>query len=157
MHKMSYAIQLGNGLENANGFLEALRLHRCSVGHWVGESMARPEFLVSHRPAVVFPVIVSVAELGFKDGGKRSEVNVAAISAGYRFCPAEVGPQYCLQSRRQEPGNHFHIGMEPIVITTGYARAFVVSFHDRNRRELSTDWVHHGHPLPPSCQIMYLR
>lgn len=158
MHRMSYPIKLGNGIENGKLFLEALKIRRCGVdGPWVKESLNSPEFLVSPVLMSVFPVILSVHELGFKDGGKRSDVHLAAIALGYSLCLSEVGPQYCLQSRRQEPGNHIHIGMKPIVITPGYARAFVVNFDERGRHTIDTDCYHHGQPLPPTCQIMFLR
>jgi hypothetical protein len=101
-------------------------------------------------------VAVSVSELGFKDGGKRSEVNAKAKTLGYSFCPAEVGPQFCLQVSRQKFGDHFHVGMNPIQITPGYARSFVCNFGENNHPEISTDWTHHGYPLPPTCQILFV-
>jgi hypothetical protein len=57
-------------------------------------------------------VVVQVKHLGFPDGAKYKDIVEAAKKQGFEQCPAEVGPQLCLQFVDQP--TTIHIAMEPI-------------------------------------------
>lgn len=71
-------------------------------------------------------VVVTVTDLGFKDGAMRKDIYERAQELGLALCPAEVGPQLRLQYKDQPNGKWFHIAMEPIIDSVGNLRVFRV-------------------------------
>ncbi len=87
-------------------------------------------------------VVATVAELGFENGAKRSEIYTRAKELGLELCPPEVGPQLRLQYRDQPMNERLLIGMELIADSDGNFRMFNVEHDDGGR------WLdgRHGHP-----------
>ncbi len=113
----------------------------CKIGVWGGDILK--EVQVASEPIEVELVAVTVAELGFSDGAKRSEIYSKAQSLGLELCPAEVGPQLRLQYLGQPPNQWLLlIAMEPIVDSDVAPRVFYLG-HDSGGRWLDACY---GHP-----------
>ena len=87
-------------------------------------------------------VVVSVAELGFKDGATREQIYARAKELGLDLCPAEVGPQLRLQYKDQPNGEWLVIAMEPITGSVGNLNLF------RVRRDDSDLWLDGDYDYP---------
>lgn len=78
--------------------------------------MEGPYFTTSPDPQQIDLVRLHVADLGL---GKRysgpNEIYRRAQDLGLELCPAEVGPQYCLQKKNQPFKGELLIGMKPIL------------------------------------------
>lgn len=112
------------------------------IGDWGNDILGKPAFTVSSEEVEVELVVVSVAELGFKDGATRKKIYQRAQEFGLDLCPNEVGPQLRLQYKDQPKGEWLLIAMEPIADSDGYLKVFRVA-HDDD--EL---WLHgiYGYP-----------
>jgi hypothetical protein len=119
-------IKLGTGIKNADGFRKALKEADCDIGYWGNDILGKPAFTVSPSETKVELVVVSVAELGFKDGATRADIYKRANELGLDLCPNEVGPQLCLQYRDQPKGEWLLIAMEPIIDSDDGLRVFDV-------------------------------
>lgn len=105
-------VKLGTGLETADEFCKALKQSGCRITYSANDILGRSEF--SARNAELDLVVVSVADLGFKDGAYRQDFYKNAQELGLELCPAEVGPQLRLQYHDQPKGEWLLVGMEPI-------------------------------------------
>lgn len=119
-------IKLGTGLKDADDFRKALKKADCNIGDWGNDILGKPAFTVSPKETEVELVVVSVAELGFKDGATRADIYKRANELGLDLCPNEVGPQLRLQYKDQPKGEWLLIGMEPITDSGGDLRVFSV-------------------------------
>ena len=71
-------------------------------------------------------VVVSVAELGFKDGAIYKDICERAVEYGLELCPAEVGFQLRLAYDNQPKDEWLLIAMEAVRDSDGYLRIFSV-------------------------------
>ncbi len=126
-------IKLGTGLKTADDFRKAIKQARMNIGDlsWGNHILGMPTFTVATSVSGVELVVVSVAELGFKDGATRKDIYIRAKELGLDLCSPEVGPQLRLQYVDQEEGEWFIIAMEPIIGSSGHPHLFVVehNFH----------------------------
>ncbi len=125
-------IELGTGLRNGKDFENTLVKNDYKVGNWAKDLLAKPDFekSISTTETEVNLVILSVADLGFKDGAKRSDIYDKAQELGLELCPAEVGPQLRVQYKDQPAGEYLLIGMEPITDSDGDLGVFYVDHDD---------------------------
>lgn len=76
---------------------------------------------------------IKVVQLEIKDLGLkkayplRSQVYRRALQLGFGLCPAEVGPQLCLQRKAHSMGRWVKIGMDPLRDLQGKKRTFEVA------------------------------
>lgn len=119
-------IKLGTGLTTADDFRNVLRASGCRIGNWANDILGQPAFMASPEEQELDLVVVSVAELGFKNGATRKDIYKRAQELGLDFCPAEVGPQLRLEYKDQPNGEWFLIGMEPIADSDGDLKVFLV-------------------------------
>jgi hypothetical protein len=70
-------------------------------------------------------VVLSVSDLGFKDGAEYGKICRRAKDLGLDLCSAEVGPQLRLQYKDQSSGCLF-IATEPINVVDGDLTLFSV-------------------------------
>jgi hypothetical protein len=112
---------------------------RCS---WANDIMGQPAFMVSQEPTSVELVLMTVAELGFKTGAKRSDIYQRALELGFELCPPEVGPALRLAYADQPKNEWIWIGMEPITDSDGDPSVFDV-VRDGDDRWLNASC---GHP-----------
>ena len=92
--------------------------------------LGKPAFTVATEETELDLVVVSVAELGFKNGATREQIYSRAEERGLDHCPAEVGPQLRLQYADQPKGEWLVVGMEPITDSGGDLELFGVERGD---------------------------
>lgn len=119
-------IKLGTSLKTADGFRKALNAGGYRIGDWANDIFGKSTFTAAPKEIEVDLVVVSVAELGFKDGAYRKDIYKRAQELGMNLCSPEVGPQLRLQYRDQPKGEWLLIGMEPISVSGGYLGVFSV-------------------------------
>lgn len=120
------AVNLGTGPRTVDDFRKALKDGGFRISDWASDILGKPAFTVAAEKTEVDLVRVTVAELGFKNGAKRSDIYERAKDFGLELCPAEVGPQLRLQYKDQPVGEWLFIGMEPITGSGGDLGVFLV-------------------------------
>ena len=120
-------IKLGTGLRSADDFRKALKQSGCKIGDWGNDILGKPAFIASDTETEVDLVVVSVAELGFKEGATRKNIYNKAKKLGLELCPNEVGPQLRLQYKDQPKDKWLRIAMEPISGSGGGLGIFEVA------------------------------
>ncbi len=125
-----------------NGFRKAIKKSGMKIGDWANDILGKPVFKTATEEIEVDLVVISVGELGFKDGAKRENIYVRAKELGLQLCPNEVGPQLRLQYKNQPNGEWLVIAMEPIADSVGHLRLFAVAHDDDGQWFDSCD----GHP-----------
>ena len=122
-------IKLGTGLKTKKDFITALEQNNNKVGDWAKDIVSKAEFVVSKKEKLEKLIILSVADLGFKDGAKVKDIFNRAKELGLELCPPETGPQLRLQYQDQSNGEYCLIGMDPIADSNGYPSLFSVDRH----------------------------
>jgi hypothetical protein len=128
--KVFKTIKLGTGLKTADGFRKAVKDKGMRIGDYANDILGKPAFTVAKGETEVDLVVISVAELGFKDGAKREDIYVRAKELGLELCPSEVGPQLRMQYVDQPKDEWLVIGMEPIADSDGDLKLFYVKHGD---------------------------
>ena len=120
-------IKLGTGLETKDDFIKALKQNEFEVNDWAKNIMGKPEFTAAKKETEERLIILSVADLGFKDGAKIEDIYKRAEELGLELCPAQTGPQLRLQYKDQPMDEYCLIGMKPISCSDGDPSVFSVS------------------------------
>ena len=87
----------------------------CEVRDW--DSRIKQDvlaFKVSKKKTSVKLVLVTVAELGFKEPTAVKDIYSRARKFGLSLCQREIGPRLRLAYKEQPKGSELHIAMEPI-------------------------------------------
>jgi hypothetical protein len=153
-------LKLGTGIPDADGFRKALKEAGFSVGDLANDLLGKPAFTVSSEAKEIELVILSVAELSFKNSATRKDIYARAIECGLALCPAEVGPQLRLQYTNQPKGEWLFIGMEPIdvaVLDIRDLRIFDVEHRNKNELWLSSDNGDPSHVWKAADHWVFLR
>lgn len=116
-------IKLGSH-ENAAALRKALQASGCRIGKWGNDIL--DQVTVSPTQTEVDLVVVTAANLYFKDGATRMGIYERAMALGLDLCPHEVGPQLRLQYQDQPQNEWLYIAMEPILDSDGYRGIFRV-------------------------------
>jgi hypothetical protein len=109
----------------------------CKIGDWANDMLGKEAFTIAPTEQEIDLVVVTVGELGFKNGAKYSDICQRAQELGLELCPNEVGPQLRLQYKDQPKGEWLRIAMEPITDSGGDRFIFKVG-HGVN--DLWLDW-----------------
>jgi hypothetical protein len=121
-------------------YRKALKSTNFKIGSWGDDILNKVS--ISETEQELDLVRRSVAELGFKDGAKYSDICAKAVELGLELCPNEVGPALRLQYKDQPRGEWFRVAMEPLTDSGGYLHVF--------RLEHGEDgvWLYggYGHP-----------
>jgi hypothetical protein len=96
-----------------NAVRNALDDARIAIGDSADEILGRPAFTFARERRQLDLVLLSVAALGFGQGGTLADVHARAIRLGLELCPEEVGPQLRLQYLNQPVGEFLHVAMKP--------------------------------------------
>ena len=141
-------IKLGTGLETKDDFIKALKQNEFEVNDWAKNIMGNPEFTAAKKETEERLIILSVADLGFKDGAKIEDIYKRAEELGLEICPAQTGPQLRLQYKDQPMDEYCLIGMKSISDSYGDPYVFSVS-RGENGSRLSAgygrpDYFYHG-------------
>ncbi len=118
-NKVWKTIKLGTGFKTADDFRQALKTGSFSIGNWANYILDKPDFTVAPEETEVDLVVISVADLGFKNGATTRDIYERASKFGLERCPAEVGPQLRLQYTDQPSGEYLFIAMEPVFSVSG--------------------------------------
>ncbi len=89
------------------------------------EKMIESIFIDTLNQGCISTAILTVENLGFKDGAKFNEIIKKAHEWGFELCSAEVGPQLRVQYRKQPEGENLFIAMNPLSVY-GEQRIFAV-------------------------------
>lgn len=109
-------------------YRKALKKAGMCIGDWGDDILGR--ITCSKEEIDLDLVVLSVGDLGFKDGAKYSDICAKAVELGLELCPAEVGPALRLQYGDQPKGEWLRIAMEAIAGRGGYLRIFSVGRDD---------------------------
>jgi hypothetical protein len=97
------------------------------IGELAGQMLRLPAFNLTSAPADIDLSLVAVRQLvPGSDRASFAAIHAHAIEAGLELCPAEAGPQLCLQYPEQRLGEYLVIGMEPLPTADGSDTCFVV-------------------------------
>lgn len=96
------------------------------VSDWANDILGQPQFTCVAEETDADLVVLSVAELGFKDGSRYDAICARAKELGLDLCPAEVGPVLRLAYADQPYGEWLIIAMEAIAGSSGDRRVFAV-------------------------------
>lgn len=129
--KVWRTIKLGTGLKAADDFSRALGENGCKVSDWSKDILGKSEFTVASEETEVDLVVVSVGELGFKEGATRKDIYERAQELGLALCPSEVGPQLRLQYKDQPQGEWLLVAIDPIADSDGRPFVFHVEHDDK--------------------------
>ncbi len=108
-------------------YRKALKKAGRSIGDWGGDILGR--ISCSQEETDLDLVVLTVADLGFKDGACYADICAKASELGLELCPAEVGPALRLQYGDQPKGERLRIAMEAIADRDGDLNIFAVE-HD---------------------------
>lgn len=140
--KIWKTIKLGTGLKTADDFRKKIKKSGMKIGDWANDILGKPAFTAATEKIEVDLVVISVGELGFKDGVKRENIYAQAKKLGLQLCLNEVGPQLRLQYKDQPNGEWLVIAMEPITGSDGFLGLF------RVERDGNGQWLrsYYGNP-----------
>ena len=87
-------VKLGT-CKTPGAYRKALKKAGRSIGDWGDDILGR--ITCSQEEIDLDLVVLSVADLGFKDGARYADICAKAVELGLELCPAEVGPALRLQ------------------------------------------------------------
>ena len=151
------SIELGVGPKTGLGFERVMKRRKIKIG-WAENLLGnRRAFKTCKRRKKVWLIKISVGDLGFKDGGYRSEVYKRATQEfKFDLCQAEVGPQLRLQYFDQPNGEVLHVAMKPIKDCLDCPCSFWVG----NEKGELQFCAHDGQPeyfLQPNDTLIFVR
>lgn len=103
--------------KSAESLSASLLERRCRINAWAHDIIKK--VIVDSAEVMVDLVMLSVAELGFKDGARYDQICARAKELGLKLCPGEVGLQLRLQYNDQPMGEWLVVAMEPIADSGG--------------------------------------
>jgi hypothetical protein len=104
---------------NAPELLNALDHTSIHVGDVARQMLGRPDFAVTAQQTEAQLVVLSPADLGFRDRAPLDAIYARAHDLGYELCSREVAVQLRMQYRNQRVTEFLDIAMEPIAIDSG--------------------------------------
>lgn len=128
--------------KSPDDYRAAIKSAKQKIGSWGDDILGR--ITCSQEETDVDLVVLSVGDLGFKDGARYADICAKAVELGLELCPAEVGPALRLQYDDQPRGEWVLIAMEAITDRYGYRSIFNVA-HGGGELWLS------GHGGCPGC------
>lgn len=132
-------IRLGT-LKSVEEIRQALKASGSNIGDWANDILGKPAFTVSGTEQDVELVNVSAEELGFKQFACYEDICKRASERGLVPCPAEVGPQLCLQWKDQPKGTCVVVAMKAITASDGALSVFSMECFDAGGRRLNTGY-----------------
>lgn len=130
-------INLGTGLMTLDNFHRALRdggFSVSSLANDILDTLAFAESIARAWTTVDLCKETTAQLTGKKEGGTVQEVFAGIKRFGGALCPAEVGPQLCLQYMYQPNCEHLLIAMNSVSVSGGDPCMFVVERYDSKLR-----------------------
>ena len=100
--------------KTADEYRKAMKSAKNKVGDGVGELLGNAKFTCATEETDVDLVVLSGAELDFKESAEYSDICARALELGLELCPAEVGPALRLAYKDQPRGEWLIIAMKAI-------------------------------------------
>lgn len=117
------------GLHNdADSYRSAIKKFGFQISDGANDILGKSAFTVTPTKETIDLVVVSVADLGFKNGATYKEICDAALNQGLSLVLAEVGPALRLQYKEGQKGESLYIAMEPISDSDGCLRILDVVY-----------------------------
>ncbi len=123
--------------QSVSAYREALEKAGFRIGAWASDVLNGIQ--VSQSQVQLDLVVLSVADLGFKEAAQPDQIYARAKELGLELCPAEVGPALRLAYPDQPQGECLRIAMELISGSCGFLGIFEVGY-DINGWWLSSDY-----------------
>ncbi len=136
------------------GYRKAIEKKCDRIGNYASQILNKTK--VSRTEVELDLVVVTVGELGFKDGARLDKIYARAIELGLELCPAEVGPALRLLHKDQPRGERLRIGMEPIAALDGSPGVFGVG-SDNGDRWLDNSYGSAGSVWSTVSQWVFVR
>ncbi len=150
-------IKLGtSGLKTTDDFRKAIKDGGIKIGDYANDILGKPAFTVAIEETELDLVVVSVAELGFKNEATCKQIYARAKERGLDLCPDEVSPQLRLQYKNQPKGEWLIVAMEPIRASAGDPHVFVVG-HDDGGLWLGSGYGHSGSVWSADSRWVFVR
>jgi hypothetical protein len=119
-------IRIGTAsFKTADDFRKALKEKGFYISRWANDILEKPAFTVAPKETQVDLFKVTVSQLGFQSA-QLDQIYGRAEELGLELCPAEVGPQLCLQYQQDQPNEWILVAMKPILDSLGNLRVFNV-------------------------------
>ena len=126
--------------KSVKAYREALTNAGFRIGDWASDILKKVQ--VSQSEIQLDLVILSVAELGFKEATRLDRIYAKAKELGLELCSPEVGPALRLAYPDQPYGEWLRIAMEPLAGSDDSLRVFKVVYGHDGR------WLHSRYGLP---------
>lgn len=118
-------VTLGTGPSDAEGFRNALKSARCSVGEEANKMLDQ---IATEREIVEVDLVApTVGELGYKHGADLKDIMAKALESGLLLCGQEVAPQVCLQCRKLLRNEHLRVAMPAVIVNSSGKRPLIHS------------------------------
>lgn len=148
-------IKLGT-FKNVDEIRWALKTGGCSTSRIANLTLNK--ITVSKIKQDVELVEVSNEELGLRSGAYYADTCKCAFKLGLEYCPAELGPQLCLQYKDQPKGTFVIVAMEAIADAAGNLFIFDVERSDDGRQYFSIFNVSENrHFFGSNARFVFLR
>lgn len=115
------------------------------VFDWASDILGKRDCTISKEETELDLVVVSVAELGYKNGATTQQIYDRAEELGLELCPAEVGPQLRVAYTDQPKGEWIHVAMKSIKDSDGDLLTFYVGRGGDGVRYLDAYYVAPDH------------
>jgi hypothetical protein len=111
--------------KSPDDYRAAIKKAKQKIGDWGDDILGR--ITCSQEETEVDLVVLSVGDLGFKDGARYADICAKAVELGLELCPAEVGPALRLQYPDQPRGEWVLVAIEAITDRYGDRNIFDVA------------------------------
>ncbi len=142
---------------SADGFRKMFHKRGMTISGYAQEILDKISLTKERKEIKI--VIISLANLGF---GFNEEVEYPTIclkakEMGLKLCPAEVGPQVCLQMFKGfQEGDWFEVASEPIIDSDGVSRLFSPGWSDE-KFSLTTHCIGPGVTYSVSNRFAFIK
>lgn len=123
-------IKIGTGPKTAGDFTKAIKKKKMIIDKFGADILNRSKLTTAKREKEIDLVMLTLAQLGFKNGAELNKIYAKAKKLGLKLCPPEVGPQLRLQYIDQPKGEWVVFGMKPIRDSEGNLCVFGVGCDD---------------------------
>lgn len=149
--KVWKTIKLGTGPRNPDDFQKAIYQAGNSISDWGSSILYDPAFTVSQEVIEYDLIISSVADLGFNESAKVSDIYERAIDLGLELCLIEIGPRLCLE------GEECYLGMEPVIDSACNGNVFFVSRGADGKHRLRGEYCNLSDSFNPDKSLVFMR
>ena len=129
-----------------------LKANKIQISNYAKEMLKHKDFTTAKKLESTDMVRLKVGDLGLSQNPTTDQIYEKIKELGLELCPAEVGPQYCLQYINQPNVEFLYIGMKQITNSAGNPSVFGLG-RDEDGLWLSSSWTrpgfqwHHGSTL----------